>query len=147
MILNEIIDAATDTTQPVANTLRKCLILAFELKNEKLKAWVEGELNGYKETDEVPEYRRAYLHSKGNFSGPMGAWIPQRPLPMMILGEEHRKVLEPRLLLEPIASYEMFGSKTEGRAVFNWPPDLIVMYQGEFIRGYALGRVDGLRKA
>jgi hypothetical protein len=45
-LLNEIIDAATDTTQPVANILRKCLILAFELKNEKLKAWVEGELNG-----------------------------------------------------------------------------------------------------
>jgi hypothetical protein len=139
-LLNEIIDAATDTTQPVANILRKCLILAFELKNEKLKAWVEGELNGYKEAGEVPEYRKAYLGSKGNFTGPFQSWLPNRPLPIMILEEEHRRILEPRLLLEPIASYEMFGSKTEGQAVFNWPPDLIVIYQSKFIDGYALAQ-------
>jgi hypothetical protein len=42
-LLNEIIEAATDTAQTVTSTLRRCLILAFQLKNENLKAWVNGE--------------------------------------------------------------------------------------------------------
>jgi len=29
-----------------ANVWRKCLILAFELENEKLKVWTEKELKG-----------------------------------------------------------------------------------------------------
>ena len=104
-LLNEIIDAATDTTQPVSNTLRKCLILAFDLKNDTLKRWVEGELNGFDLEGEIPSYRVVTLNSMGNFQGPSGAWIPQRPLPMAVLKSEHRKYLDPRKLTEPIASY------------------------------------------
>jgi hypothetical protein len=139
-LLNEIIDAAADTDQPVTSILRKCLILAFELKNEKLKAWVESELNGYDRRGEVPEYRKMYLQSKGNFSGPMGSWIGSRPLPLSVLKKEHQKILEPAILFEPIAAYE--SEKPEGNkvAVINWPSELIVMYQSDFIRGYALSQ-------
>jgi hypothetical protein len=45
--IDEVIATAADDKQPVSNVLRKCLILAFELKNEKLKTWVEKELNGF----------------------------------------------------------------------------------------------------
>jgi hypothetical protein len=68
----------------------------------------------------------------------MGAWISKRPLATMILEKKHRKFLEPRLLTEPIAAYEMFGSKTDAQLRFDWPPDLIVMYQDKFIEGFAL---------
>jgi hypothetical protein len=41
--------------------LRKCLVLAHQLKNDRLRSWVENELNGYATSDaELPEYRRIY---------------------------------------------------------------------------------------
>jgi AbiTii len=105
--IDEVIAPAADDEQPVSNVLRKCLILAFELKNEKLKTWVEKELNGFESKDDVPEYRKISLHSKGNFQGPGGAWIPSRPLPMGILSKKHRDFLVPTLLTQPIAAYEV----------------------------------------
>jgi hypothetical protein len=135
-LVDEIIEMASESKQSLADTLRKCLILAFDLKNEKLKAWVEKELNGYGRNDEVPEYRHATLHSKGNFQGPFGAWLPQRPLPLAIIAKEHRQLLVSKLT-QPIAAYEG-ASEHEGQPVINWPPDLIVRYQGKFIEDHAL---------
>ena len=53
-LLDEIIDLAAREQGSVATLLRKCLVLAHTLKNERLKTWAENELNGYR-NDEVPE--------------------------------------------------------------------------------------------
>jgi len=141
-VLNEIIVEATDNGVPLSNTLRKFLILAFELKNDRLKAWVESELNGYKEDAELPDYRKAHLHSKGNFQGPMGAWMPGRPLPTSVLKKEHRELINPTRLTEPVAAYEQAKSAPPGRGelAMNWSPDLIAAYQDKFYRGYVLAQ-------
>jgi hypothetical protein len=44
-LVDEIVEMAADGRRPVADALRKCLILAFELKNETLKHWSEKELS------------------------------------------------------------------------------------------------------
>lgn len=137
-LVDEIIEMASDGKRSLADALRKCLILAFDLKNEKLKEWVEKELNGLNKDDDVPEYRKAMLHSKGNFTGPMGAWLPQRPLPIGIIDKKHWNMLASRLV-QPIAAYEGSAAKA-GEAVINWPPDLIAHYQAKFIDGFALSQ-------
>jgi hypothetical protein len=139
-LVNEIIELASDGKQPLADVLRKCLILAFDLKNEKLKNWTERELNGFAKDDEVPPYRTVTLHSKGNFSGPAGSWIPQRPLPLGILEKKERDYLINSKFLQPIATYDTSGLSDEHNAIINWPPDLIVKYQARFIEGYALSQ-------
>ena len=138
-LIDEIVSMAADGKQPIADALRKCLILAFQLKNEKLKEWTEKELNGFSHQDELPEYRRVSLHSKGNFSGPAGAWIPQRPLPMGILDERDRKMMMTSGFRQAIAAYDGVGDKLSD-AIIPWAPDLIGKYQGKFIRGYALSQ-------
>jgi hypothetical protein len=137
-LVDEIIEMASDGSKPLTDVLRKCLVLAFELKNEKLKEWVELELNGYREGAEIPEYRKVMLYSRGNFSGPWGAWVPNRPLPLSVIDKKHRGMLTTKLAA-PIASYEGFEKKT-GEAVINWPPDLIAMYQTKFMEGFALSQ-------
>jgi hypothetical protein len=141
-LLNEIIEAATDPKTSVADTLRKCIVLAFELKNEQLKTWAEAELNGYNKNNSVPEYRKLNLHSTGNFQGPFGAWIPGRPLPMAALEEKDRKYLVPTVLSAPIAAYEANLAQSENKGSFsiNWPPDLIARYQGKYMDGYVLAQ-------
>lgn len=125
-LVDEIIAMTTDSKRSLADALRKCLILAFDLNNDKLKEWIEKELNGYSQGDEVPEYRKAMLQSKGNFTGGGGAWLPARPLPMGIIDEQHQHMLTSKLV-QPIAGYEGSEDK-KGQAVINWPPDLIAHY-------------------
>ena len=137
-LLDEIIEMSADSKKPVSDSLRKCLILAFQLKNERLKEWVENELNGYDKQADVPEYRKVQLHSRGNFSGPAGSWLPSRALPISVLKQEHRGMLV-SALAAPIGSYEDLPDK-KGELIINWPPGLIVRYQSRFIEGYALSQ-------
>jgi hypothetical protein len=140
-LVDEIIDMASDAKQPLANVLRKCLILAFDLKNETLKQWTEKELNGFDRADEIPDYRKVALHSIGNFQGPAGGWIPNRPLPLGVLEKKHRDSLVVSRFVQPIATYDTAGrSGPAQNAVINWPPDLIAIYQDKFIEMYALAQ-------
>jgi len=137
-LIDEIIATASDSESSLAGSLRKCLILAFELKNAKLKDWVEKELNGYSKDDAVPEYRIATLHSKGNFFGAGGTRLTNRPLPLVTLKVKDWDWLQSRLL-QPIGAYEALkDAGLESNPKINWPPDLIAQYQCAFIDGFAL---------
>jgi len=137
-LIDEIIPMASDGTTPIADGLRKCLILSFQLKNEKLKDWVEKELNGFGRDDVVPKYREAMFHSKGNFLGPGGARATNRPLPMTVLHKDHWDLLTDRMA-QPIAAYETLAAGGPDQSVsIAWPPDLILQYQESFIQGFAL---------
>lgn len=61
MPLDDIIDLATDNRQPITVLLRKCLILASQLKSERLKVWTNKELNGYDPDDSLPPYLRPLI--------------------------------------------------------------------------------------
>jgi AbiTii len=104
-LLREIIELATDNQIPLTGVLRKCLVLAYSLKNERLKTWVEKELNGYRPDDELPAYRVAYPVSKGHLFGPSGARVENLPLATLVLKEEHGDILEKVELREPVATY------------------------------------------
>lgn len=137
-LVDEIIELASDGKKPLADALRKCLILAFELKNEKLKEWTEKELNGFYKEDVVPKYREANLHSKGNFTGIGGSRMTNRPLPLSVIDKTHWSLLTSRLV-QPIAAYEAFitSGKDENPSI-NWPPDMIVHYQEAFFEDFVL---------
>jgi AbiTii len=137
-LIDEIIEMASDGQRSLADALRKCLILAFELKNDKLKQWTERELNGFRKDDPVPEYRKAALHSKGNFFGVGGSRLTNRPLPLSVLNVEDWDWLQSKLA-QPIGAYEALKNAGVGaNPRMNWPPDLIAQYQMAFVDGFAL---------
>jgi AbiTii len=139
-LLDEIIDVAASETGSVATLLRKCLVLAHTLGNDRLKVWAENELNGYDSDDAgIPEYRRTPAPAKGFFVGGFGSQINSQPIPPAILQERHRHFAESAILYQPIASYE--GVDGASRFVLEWPANLTVLYQGAFFEGrYALNR-------
>lgn len=55
--INELIDAITDPDSKLGDILLKVKVVAHKLGNQGLKDWVERELEGYGEEDEVPAYR------------------------------------------------------------------------------------------
>jgi hypothetical protein len=138
-LLDEIITSASGSDEQIAVTLRKCLVLAFKLKNESLKDWVGHELNGYGNDDPLPNYRTAHGTAKGLFLGPYNSSINEQPIPAGALDEQHRSWASEIELRQPIAAYE--GTKLDSKPSIPWPADLVVLYQAKFFeRRYILNR-------
>ena len=69
-LLEDIQNAAADSSSDVETLLRKCKILAARLNNQQLEDWLIWESNGYPEDVPVPKYRVWQLQVRGNFLGP-----------------------------------------------------------------------------
>jgi hypothetical protein len=137
-LLDDIIESVTITKEPVADILRRCLVLAFKLKNDTLKKWVEKELNGYDRNDpELPEYRKSAGVSKGILIGPFQQYNDQ-PLSPHILEPKHRHFANEIRFNQPIASYER--EDMSENAMLPWPSELVVYYQHKFIEDMVLNR-------
>ena len=115
-LLDEIVDLAVDDETPLSVLLRQCLVLSYQLKNERLKAWAEKELDGYADDDALPDYRVTNTFSKGVFFGAFGSKIENQPIPTLMLKEHHRALVEKAYFRSPIASFQL-DSKGEKWAV------------------------------
>jgi len=137
---HDIIAGCADEKTSLASILRKCLILATQLKSEELRAWALNELEGYGVSD-VPDYRVLGITAKGLFLGGWGAQINDQPLPSIVLEEEHRHWATTAEARQGVASLEALVAKDPtGSARVNWPADMVVYYQTKFFEGYALNR-------
>lgn len=58
----------------VVNTLRKAHVIATKLNLNELNAWILCELNGYKDGDNIPDYR--IVHGTLKAFNPVRGWIP-----------------------------------------------------------------------
>lgn len=131
MLIDEIIDLAADNKDSIGVLLRKCLVLAYEIKNGNLKSWATKELNGYESDDELPEYRVTSAPAMGNFSGWGGAQTNGFPIPPAVLEERHRNWATTFNLRQGIGAYEHLikQAKPEGQITAPWPSDLSLYYQ------------------
>ncbi len=105
-LIDEIIGLAVDEKASLSVLLRKCLVLSRRLKNERLKVWVEKELDGYKNDDALPDYRVTQTFSKGIFWGVPGAKLENVPIPTAMLEPKHRPLVEQAKFRQPIAAYD-----------------------------------------
>lgn len=84
-IQHEIVSSAS-----LSAVLRKAKVLAYRLKNQEFKDWIEHELNGYENKQALPEYRKIQTHSNGNFLN--SAWkVSDAPIPPNNIPAEFRE--------------------------------------------------------
>ena len=107
-VAQEIITEAADHTVPLTTLLRKFLILASRLKNEDMKNWVLGELNGFPKgsKEDLPPHRVFGITAKGFFVGPFGASINDQPLAAFVLDKKLRWWATTAYAMQGIAAYE-----------------------------------------
>lgn len=135
-LLRDIQSAAIDTKTPLTVLLRMCTVLAARLGNLEFKDWVQDELNGYKNKEDLPPYRILLVNSKGNFVGSFQSGLRNADIPLMCVPEAIRERLSHTYLMEPIASLESLVSQTSsGTAQEPWNPDIVArvgenIYQG-----------------
>lgn len=72
----ELQRAAMDNAVGLVELLRKALAVAAKLDLADFKAWVEHELDGYKQNDPVPEYRQIHceVQSRDPYTGRIVGW-------------------------------------------------------------------------
>jgi hypothetical protein len=138
MLLDDLITLATDNEQPLSVLLRKCLILAHELRNELLKDWVNSELNGYPAERELPDYRiLTTVGAIGVFTGQ--AWVQvQKSIPSNVLKPEHRGWAERVKVSQSIKSLEHLLESEKDTVSFPWDANLVLVYQDELFSGWIL---------
>jgi hypothetical protein len=137
MLLDEIIALATDDKQSITVLLRKCVVLAHHLKNERLRVWANDELNGYASAKELPEYRHMSAGATGTFVGP--GWIRfQRGIPSGMLKQEHKEWAKSVHICQSIKSLEHLLESPTNTVFFPWDQNLVVLYQHDLLDGYTL---------
>jgi len=94
--INTIIKELVDPQTKLKDTLLKVQVLAFKIKNTKLKEWVDNELNGFKGT-EIPSYRKIQTVVFGNLIQDRGfggvATRNDQALPVEYLNRDLRETL------------------------------------------------------
>ena len=62
-IIQELQDDIVNEQVSLASVLLKAKILAYRLKHGEFKTWIDSELDGYRDENIVPQYRRCSAHS------------------------------------------------------------------------------------
>jgi len=95
--INTIINELVDPSKKLKDTLLKVQLLAFKIKNNKLKEWAEKELKGYKPED-VPTYRIVTTSVIGNLiqDRGFGNYVQRNnhPLPIESLEKKYYDILK-----------------------------------------------------
>lgn len=128
-LLREIQRDAVDPTVDLPTLLRKCKILASRLGNENFKNWVDNELNGYDNPEQLPEYRILDVESQGHFVGLAGRQLKNAPIPPSCLPKELRKLVKKLKMGEGVGELSMLvrGEKTN-LLQSAWPADIVAHY-------------------
>lgn len=118
-LLSEIIDGIDDLAMPAL--LRKAKILASRVNSDDLRAWANRELNGYRNLDDLPEYRGPFSAAvRGHFVSLYGtAKLPLAAVDFVV-GEEARPLFEVNFL-QPIAEIVAVTVGQEDPSI-PWPP-------------------------
>lgn len=126
-LLAEIQNECLAKDGSVSRLLRLCLQLSARLKHEPLKTWVLRELNGYPDSETIPDYRVHRTRSMGYFADQFAQVTLQ--IPGNLMPEPLKTRFGTARMDQPISQYEelLQGDST---ATFQlpWPQELALHY-------------------
>lgn len=112
--INSIIQDLVDPSKKLKDTLLKVQVLAFQMKNSKLKDWVDGELNGYTGKD-IPKYRNISCVVYGNIiqDRGFGGMLTKnnQPLPVEYLNVKFDRALKSVVMDASVSELELMVEK------------------------------------
>ena len=112
-MLQAIIDKAVDSNTDIGELLRSCKVLASRLNSEALENWLVGEMNGYSEYAELPEYRIWPQIIKGSFVGPLGASMQGVQIAPALLPEDWRERITVARAYDSVTAIEATLSQSD----------------------------------
>jgi hypothetical protein len=123
-MLQEVLRDANDASKPLDNVLRTAMVFAYSLNYQPLIDWVNAELDGYPNNENLPDYRwfRSEVHA--NFSN--GFWQRQNErVSDYAFPEEWRDIVTRVELLVGVRNLEENIDRTDA---VQYLPSFVVSY-------------------
>ena len=104
-LVDEIIEILSSDNGILSNALIKTKVLLHKMGHKELVMWVNKELNGYSQDDELPDYR--IIPAQVRVSATNGAYtVNSHPIPMNHLDREFKHSLEEAKIDYSLATIE-----------------------------------------
>lgn len=98
-LVSELQKACLDSSVRTAQVLQKAYVVARKLEIKEFEAWVSKEINGYKDADEIPDYRFV--------TGQIKVWNPYRGwIPVIADDPKAQRILNSRPASQPLGELE-----------------------------------------
>ncbi|WP_186176319.1 AbiTii domain-containing protein [Vibrio jasicida] len=112
-LVDEIIETLSSSTGVLSEALIKTKVLLHLIGQKDLVNWVNKELNGYADDDELPDYRVVDAQVLVNASN-LAYEAKRHPIPLGHLDKNYRQSLERGKMPQSLAIIEDFASTKEG---------------------------------
>ena len=124
---------ALDNSVNISDLLKKAFVVAKKLKIKEFEKWINDEMNGYIDIDNVPKYR--YVFGKLKAFDPYRGWIPS-----YIKDNEFERKVRSKKMTSSINKLEYLINDDESNIVmtFNGEVNSIFVEMFEFETEYAL---------
>lgn len=134
--LDELIEQLERPNANMEDILIKAQVVASKLDDEEFSAWVQAELEGYEDDEDVPSYRKGNGTVMGTVSNGFRA-LNNQPIALFHLGDDAAKLLTQisvRHGVGVVASHAVHADEN-ARLGFPIPPEVCA----DLSRGYANG--------
>jgi hypothetical protein len=138
-LLDEIIELLSTEKGSLTDALLKTKVLLHSLGQTELIAWVNSELNGYREEQEIPEYRKVPAQVLANLSS-ISFQADSHPLPIGHLTKEQREGLETENMPQSLAVLEKFSENPDGALTSPIPLEYNGLLGKTLARGVSIQR-------
>ncbi len=122
-LVHELQNDAMSKDTRLSDMLRKALVVATKLKVEEFKVWVESEMKGYGEGENIPSYRTV--------SGSLKAWNPYNGwIPVIVEDSRLAEHTSKRNIGQPVSQLEsLYYGKDEKKVLqVPLPHDELIEY-------------------
>ncbi len=134
-LIRQLQNQVIDSSVPLSDTMRMAKVLAATLKDERFREWVDSELNGYGQGDELPSYRRLRAESLGTFANAF-RMIKNVSIPVSTLPKNIRKHVMHLPFVQNVRELEdLTGpNSADGTLESPWTPELVILASKHFKR-------------
>lgn len=137
-IIDELISKISEEGISITDILIRTKVLAFQLKNEKLKVWIDNELNGYKSASELPHYRVLHCEIMGTISNGFQR-ASNYPIPLIGLEDDMAKQMKTFNLFQSISAIDIMLLKGDNaKMIMNISPDFYGYLSKDFDNGFQI---------
>lgn len=127
-LIGEITHAAMTNETSLATLLRMVKVAAFRLGLPELESWVSLELEGYANSDQVPEYRR--IEGQVVALNPIHGWIPVGGNSATIAKIQNRSLVGSIAQLEAMVEEASYNGRG-GTFTLHFPPNAASILLGD----------------
>ena len=143
-LIDEIIELLSSGGSDLTAALLKTKVLLHKLGEKELLEWVNGELQGYKDEDNLPSYRVLDVSVRCTVSN--GAYrYNNKTVPLNHLDEEIRNLLTTCNLAQSIAAIEGYVGNDDLQMTI--APEMSPLLSEAFTGGYQIESVWGIHSA